>query len=62
MEGPRASSVEIRRTKNEPKLEQLAGFTLLAWRLEVVAEDAGESRLDNVAGIAGKSQMGHRGR
>ena len=57
-----ATGVECRNLQNEPKLEQLAGFPLLAWGLEVVAEDAGESRLDNVAEIAGKSQMGDRGR
>ena len=57
-----ATGVECRNLTNDPKFEQLAGFPLLAWGLEVVAEDAGESRLDNVAGIAGKSQMGDRGR
>ena len=43
-----------RNLTNDPKFEQLAGFPLLAWGPEAVAEDAGESRLDNVAGIAGK--------
>ena len=42
----RATGVECRNLQNDPKLEQLAGFPLLAWGLEVVAEDAGESRLD----------------
>ena len=51
------TGVEWRNLTNDPNFEQLAGFPLLAWGLEVVAEDAGESRLDNVAGIAGKSQM-----
>ena len=57
-----ATGLEWRNLKNDPKAEQLARFPLLAWGLEVVAEDAGESQLDNVAGIAGKSQMGDRGR
>ena len=56
-----ATGVECRNLQNDPKLEQLAGFPLLAWGLEVLAEDTCESRLDNVAGIAGKSQMGERG-
>ena len=58
--GPTA--VGWRNLTNDPKFDQLAGFPLLAWGLEVVAENAGDERLDNVAGIVGKSQMGDRGR
>ena len=55
-----ATGVKCRNLTNDPKFGQLVGFPLLTWGLQVVAEDAGESRLDNVAGIAGKSQMGRR--
>ena len=41
-----ATGVECGNLTNDPNFEQLAGFRLLAWGLEVVAEDAGESRLD----------------
>ena len=41
-----ATGVDWRNLTNDPNFEQVAEFPLLAWRLEVVAENAGESRLD----------------